>query len=122
MKTDAKKQFRQRPPPRTADPELRALYERIGVQVRRLRDMEGLSQRDACIAVFGQGGETMQGNWSRMERGLNLPNVGTLHQIARYFGVSLAEIGLFEPQDGPSPAEIAAAREHMEKAQALLGG
>ena len=102
------------------DPELIALYRRVGDQLAFLRMTAGLSQRDVCAELFGK--PERQGEWSRWERGLILPNIATLYQIAKYFGISLAALGLYEPEQQVSHTELEQAREHLAKALELLGG
>lgn len=99
-------------------PELTELYKRVGDRIQEVRVSMGVSQREACTAVFGDA--KLQGNWSRWERGATLPNLATLHQIAQWGGVSLGGLGLYEPKEEVSSGELARARELVEQLRALL--
>lgn len=90
------------------DPDLAKLYKLIGANILQLREEAGLSQKAVCDAVFGA--STLQGEWSRWERGLIMPNIATLHQIASYFGVSISELGLFDPASQKKPKRAKSAR------------
>lgn len=107
-------------PSRVSDPEIDALYKRVGRRIGELQDAAGLSQREVCAAIFGNAG--LQSEWSRWRRGVQLPNIATLHRIAVYFGVSLAELGLFEPKETLSEMELRQVRELLDRARGILGG
>lgn len=100
------------------DPEAQELYVRIGDRIRQLREMSGITQKQLAAEVLGA--EHLQPNISRWERGEVMPQLATLYRIARFFGVSLAGLGVYEPDEAISDAEIRRAREHLEAALSLL--
>lgn len=118
-------------PPKTArrisdDPELKALYVRVGEQVRRLREAEEVrrgkrfTQGDAAEEIWGKRGA--QSNWSRMERGVSLPNIASFYKITKFFGVSFGELGFYQLPAEKSRPTIEAALAHFRKGMELLGG
>ena len=98
----------------------KALNHGIGAQLKHVRQRAGLSQQAASIKVFGT--PTIQGMWSRWERGKERPNVGTLEKIARAVDVPLASCGGHDPGGGVSAEELAEARELIARALLLLKG
>lgn len=84
----------------------------IGQEIRRLRIRAGLSQREAAEQALGL--REHQGLWSRWERGLVRPNIGTLDAIARWGGVPLSSFGLFD--DRAAADRVEAVREVLRGA------
>ncbi len=100
------------------DPEVEALYHRVGDRIQQLRLESNLTLRGVSEEVFGSDG--MAGAWSKWEHGKHLPHVGTLYIIARHFGTTLAGLGLFEPEGEVSAAEVQIAVRRIESGLAIL--
>lgn len=96
------------------------LAERVGTELRRIRRRRGLTQADAAVEVFGS--EAMQSHWSRWERGVVMPQVGSLEKIAKWAGVSMAVFGVQDQPHMPSAADLEEAKELLRRAMKLLGG
>lgn len=110
---------KKRPPTsRLEDPEVRALYKRVGRRIRQLRLRAGLTQREASVSVFGT--DVHQGEWSRWEGGHMLPNVATLHRIATWAGVGLGDLGLFEAEASASRVDLEAVRRALVDALEVI--
>lgn len=100
------------------DPELRALYKRVGRRIRQLRLRAGLTQREASAAAFGT--DAHQSEWSRWEAGHMLPNIATLHRIATWAGTSLGDLGLYEPVETLTKPDIEALRHSLKDALRIV--
>lgn len=66
---------------------MKSLQKKIGTKVNELRKLKGLTQ-EALAEKIGTSIETV----SRLERGVNLPSVITLSQIADVLGFDLKEL------------------------------
>lgn len=84
----------------------------IGAQLRRLRELWGLSQNQAVIEIFGS--KTHQGRWSRWERGIFRPQLGNLEKIARYFDVPMESFGTHQ-----APYDVERAKVRLIRARKL---
>lgn len=99
----------------------RALAKRIGAEIKRVRtEIMRCTQTEATDRVFGPG-SGMQGQWSKYERGVVLPDVVTLVRIADAAGVPLSVFGV-PVTDALGPGQIDALRYHLRAALTILDG
>ena len=63
------------------------LSEAIGKTIKNLRKQKGVSQEKLADAI-----DSHQVYISEIERGLKMPSLSILYEIAKFFGVSLTEL------------------------------
>jgi putative transcriptional regulator len=71
----------------------------MDTRIRELRQMRRMTQQDLADAV----GTTRQ-TITSIEVGKYTASLPLAHKIARYFGLPIEEVFLFEEEDNPSPA------------------